>query len=1247
MAQTSPKGSSSSKQELLSLKDILTVFNNPINEDQAWAVCHQCAQFFQTTSDRSKYREFYKHGARAIRIRPGGEILIEVAECDISLGSGKGPPLRRRNSVTGKDIKVVTESDAVQGLGLVIYQALDYGMGAAEERHLSLELESLVEFMTNPDGDEEDASTADDEGIEKDAKESGLFPDVLAICEQHLSNEVNPGNHYRAVCRALVAEAQELCSFLEQISTGKESLNVKAEDDLTILDDLQRNDWARLWVQIMKQLRHGVRLKSVEHTNLTPREYELTPFEVLLEDIRTRRYNLKKTVVNGDIPLKVKSDAHAVILDFIRSRPPLHSVKDRILKSPPKRQLDPVELLLQDIRQQPKLRPVKDGKLVVETSRTKLNNADETESPLPVRKVIKPDFNLLRNFEDDTDESECSLQSSRRSSVASPSPEREMRPWQRAVVRDLATTQSRPVMLQRRNTITVCESPAVQVYPTSTPQSPILEETDEENVFPQKAAPIKSPSNSHDIAVKKIRRQSAVCKSHVSANDVRQRLSLKLHGNTPAMCMSSQDRVHGRANLSSQSSGSYEDLLSDSSSQSSPRMRKVSEPLLSTYQQKVQRSVSVSDMAGNRPQPMTRSRTMPKVSSELETSEQSGVSDETNRPVPRPRPVPAPRLSRSSSPLPTQQLTSPAVVPTSIGAKSLSPLVSQQDASPTPARRETSPKPVKRHRSSVHRSSTQREHHRHRLNSSEEEQPSELSSDKTLASEQKHRSSERRQRSSEQRQRSSEQRQRSSERKQSSAEHRQSSSEHRQHSSERRQRSSERNQTTDSKSRERKQRTSERRIPVDMSSEVSSVPSTPSTSTSSSVVSSPSRVSPDASPKPSPTPRPRIQRSSSHHIKRQMTISGGPVPTADTDQTIPKARDSTRDSPKISIRKESSSEFGRMTPKTDSAVDNPRVPRRSGSSRTPRPMSLIEADDRHAIIQEAAESSLQTNGASSFSSLDVRDLLNVSSRMKSSGAGEDHASTTNCNGSPTPSSHPSSAVPAAAGSKWSHPIECLSLTLEEVTHIRTVLTKADLETVITQKDLYTLLAKGKICFTCKEVKFSMFGQWGTRCKICKRNVCNNCLRKMNVPTEHFENIPVHTLSPIPLSPETLDIIRAYESTGSVPHSPTLQRKQQQRLETKSVKPKTLQRANTFTANQGPAMLPNKNLLKGPQMNICRDCKGMIMEIIRTSRTSIALINQGKELPKKSASSSSDDGGSGMNLSSLSLNVKHFFAPTKE
>lgn len=54
---------------------------------------------------------------------------------------------------------------------------------------------------------------------------------------------------------------------------------------------------ARLWVQIMKELRRGVRLKGVEHITITPTEYELTPFEILLDDIRSRRYTLNKVMV--------------------------------------------------------------------------------------------------------------------------------------------------------------------------------------------------------------------------------------------------------------------------------------------------------------------------------------------------------------------------------------------------------------------------------------------------------------------------------------------------------------------------------------------------------------------------------------------------------------------------------------------------------------------------------------------------------------------------------------------------------------------------------------------------------------------------------------------------------------------------------------------------------------------------------------------------------------------------------------
>ena len=55
---------------------------------------------------------------------------------------------------------------------------------------------------------------------------------------------------------------------------------------------------ARLWIQIMKQLRHGVKLKKVEHcTHSLEGEYELTPYEMLMKDIVFKRYTLNKIMV--------------------------------------------------------------------------------------------------------------------------------------------------------------------------------------------------------------------------------------------------------------------------------------------------------------------------------------------------------------------------------------------------------------------------------------------------------------------------------------------------------------------------------------------------------------------------------------------------------------------------------------------------------------------------------------------------------------------------------------------------------------------------------------------------------------------------------------------------------------------------------------------------------------------------------------------------------------------------------------
>ncbi|PWA15185.1 hypothetical protein CCH79_00008821, partial [Gambusia affinis] len=273
----------------------------------------------------------------------------------------------------------------IYSLGVMIYKALDYGLKENEERELSPPLERLIDMMTNIQETEADpcpdegyeATEEEDECEEADADEEldsvssasevssvKNYRDILLICSSHLPSPSDAPNHYLAVCRALYAETRELHTFLEKIKCAKENLRrmegETQEEPEKDLDELQNADWARFWVQVMRDLRHGVKLKKVQERqyNPLPIEYQLTPYEMLMDDIRSKRYKLRKVMVNGDIPPRLKKSAHEIILEFIRSRPPLNPVSARKLKPHPPRPRSLHERLLEDIKAERKLRPV-------------------------------------------------------------------------------------------------------------------------------------------------------------------------------------------------------------------------------------------------------------------------------------------------------------------------------------------------------------------------------------------------------------------------------------------------------------------------------------------------------------------------------------------------------------------------------------------------------------------------------------------------------------------------------------------------------------------------------------------------------------------------------------------------------------------------------------------------------------------------------------------------------------------------
>lgn len=56
----------------------------------------------------------------------------------------------------------------------------------------------------------------------------------------------------------------------------------------------------------MRDLRTGVKLKKVQERqyNPLPTEYQLTPYEMLMDDIRSKRYTLRKVMVSCKMPNK-------------------------------------------------------------------------------------------------------------------------------------------------------------------------------------------------------------------------------------------------------------------------------------------------------------------------------------------------------------------------------------------------------------------------------------------------------------------------------------------------------------------------------------------------------------------------------------------------------------------------------------------------------------------------------------------------------------------------------------------------------------------------------------------------------------------------------------------------------------------------------------------------------------------------------------------------------------------------------
>ncbi|XP_060039822.1 protein spire homolog 2, partial [Erinaceus europaeus] len=180
----------------------------------------------------------------------------------------------------------------------------------------------------------------------------------------------------------------------------------------------------------------------------------------------------------------------------------------------------------------------------------------------------------------------------------------------------------------------------------------------------------------------------------------------------------------------------------------------------------------------------------------------------------------------------------------------------------------------------------------------------------------------------------------------------------------------------------------------------------------------------------------------------------------------------------------------------------------------------------------------------------------------------------------------SEASPAPdANHRWlefSHPVESLALTVEEVIDVRRVLVKAEMEKFLQNKELVSSLKKGKICCCCR-TKFPLFS-WPSTCLFCKRAVCSSCSIKMKMPSKKFAHIPVYTLG--------------FESP--------------QRVSTAKATP--AQRRDIFQSLQGPQWqsveeaFPHIYTHGCVLKDVCSDCTSFVADVVRSSRKSVDALN---------------------------------------
>ncbi|NXR34331.1 SPIR1 protein, partial [Zosterops hypoxanthus] len=262
----------------VSLADLLRCFEHPISEEQAWAICFQCCRKMEQLA------QGLCPPLHSVLIKGTGSIFIHAD------GTASFKVYHKSGKSMGCQGIQQSEDKLLECLGVVIYEALDWGIDSQVERELSHPLEKLLCLMLE----------LDDEAT----KPPVTLQDVIKACEEHLSRPSEATSHYEMTCRSLFTEYMELQRLVTIIQTYKEVHNyplaaIPSTFTHSPTADLSLAGLSQVspWPDVIHELQTGVRLRKAAERprrRVSLREQIRSPYEILLDDIQHRRYTLRK-----------------------------------------------------------------------------------------------------------------------------------------------------------------------------------------------------------------------------------------------------------------------------------------------------------------------------------------------------------------------------------------------------------------------------------------------------------------------------------------------------------------------------------------------------------------------------------------------------------------------------------------------------------------------------------------------------------------------------------------------------------------------------------------------------------------------------------------------------------------------------------------------------------------------------------------------------------------------------------------